>query len=232
MHNKPSVKVGDVFTNNQGSEFTVVEYTNANNLVVEFNDKNMYQCDASVGQIKRGVIRNPFVPVIEGIGYMGEGEYNSKSKFYKTWISDIKNGFIKEGDRFCDFQIYAEWRNNSRIRSDSEVRYNLIVDSEGNYVPCLLPKRISKALSTGRHKGEYLKGVFKSNKTCNKPYSAKLRKNYKPQFLGTFDTQEEAHEAYVKVKEGYVKELALEYKDQLADDVFDALMKWKVNGDN
>lgn len=231
MWNKPSVKVGDVFTNNQGSEFTVVEYTNANNLVVEFNDKHMYQCDASVGQIKRGIIKNKYFPSVCGVGYIGEGDFERDSQYYPNWTLAIKSGYIKRGDEFCDFQIYAEWRNSSKICGDSEIRYNFIVDSEGKYIPCLLPKRISKALSTGRHKGEYLKGVFKSNKTCNKPYSAKLRKKYKPHFLGTFDTQEEAHEAYVKAKEEYVKELALEYKEQLADDVFDALMEWKVDGE-
>ena len=227
--NKPSVKVGDVFTNNQGSEFTVVEYTNANNLVVEFNDKNMYQCDASVGQIKRGVIKNPFVPNVLGVGFLGEGDYAADSICYSRWTANIKNGYIKYGDEFCDFQIFAAWVNTKS--GDWEIKHNFIKDSKGDFKLCMLPKLLAKALSTGWNRGEYLKGVFKSNKTCNKPYSAKLRKRYKPHHLGVFDTQEEAHETYVKAKEGYVKELALEYKEQLDDDVFDALMEWKVNGE-
>lgn len=32
------IKVGDVFTSNQGYKMTVVEYNNANDVVVEFED--------------------------------------------------------------------------------------------------------------------------------------------------------------------------------------------------
>lgn len=230
--NKPSVKVGDVFTNNQGSEFTVVEYTNANNLVVEFNDKNMYQRNASVGEIKRGVIKNLFHPTVHGIGYIGEGKYNAESAAYKTWMNGLRDGLIKEGDVLCDFQEFGKWADDNYFGKSWVLNRNLVKGSDGKFNVCLLPRGISFAMSINGHRSsEHLLGVFKSNETTIKPYASKLRRNHKTHYLGVFDTQEEAHEAYVKAKEGYVKELALEYKDQLADDVFDALMKWKVNGE-
>lgn len=231
MHNKPSVKVGDVFTNNQGSEFTVVEYTNANNLVVEFNDKNMYQCDASVGQIKRGVIKNKYFPNVHGIGYIGEGEYTTKSIAYKTWINGLRDGFIKEGEILCNFQEFGKWADENYFGKGWVLYKGLTKDKNGSYDICLIPRRVSFAMATnGATDGGYLMGVHKSNETTTKPYYSCIRKNYKKYYLGAFDTQEEAHEAYVRAKEGYVKELALEYKEQLADNVFDALMKWKVDG--
>ena len=45
--------------------------------------------------------------------------------------------------------------------------------------------------------------------------------------IGAYDTTEEASAAYV-VKEAYVKELALEYKDQIEPRAFEALMNWTV----
>ena len=46
--------------------------------------------------------------------------------------------------------------------------------------------------------------------------------------LGTYGTQEEAHQAYVVATENYVHELAEEYKDLLAANVYDALKAYTI----
>ena len=226
--NKPSVKVGDVFKTKTG-DCKIVEYYSATNVIVEFLDEHKYQCKVEVGQLKKGKVRNVFYPSICDIGFLGEGVHNSKTPEYKSWCYAIKNGFIKQGDGFCNFQIFSDnfksepigekWVNSKRVFSGS---------SEIGQV-CKIPLSIHNAMSfSGNVDGDYLLGVFKSNVTSIKPYSSKLRKRYKTFFLGVFDTPEEAHQAYVFAKETYVKELALEYTQDLPKYIFDALMEWTV----
>lgn len=46
--------------------------------------------------------------------------------------------------------------------------------------------------------------------------------------LGTYGTQEEAHQAYIEATESYVHSLADEYKDLLAANVYDALKAYSI----
>lgn len=47
-------------------------------------------------------------------------------------------------------------------------------------------------------------------------------------YLGTFDTINEAFNAYKEAKEKYIKEVADKWKDQLEPRVYEALYNYKV----
>lgn len=46
--------------------------------------------------------------------------------------------------------------------------------------------------------------------------------------LGTFNTPEEAFEAYKQVKEVYIKELTNKYKEQITEACYQALINYKI----
>ena len=65
------------------------------------------------------------------------------------------------------------------------------------------------------------------NKT-QKKYQASCHVDGKLSFLGYYKTVEEAFNAYKKVKEAYIKEVATKWKDKIDPKVYDALMNWVI----
>ena len=60
-------------------------------------------------------------------------------------------------------------------------------------------------------------------------YRARLRIDSGLKHIGHFECAEEAHQAYMGAKEAHIKTKALEWKDRIARDVFDALMSRSLN---
>ena len=58
---------------------------------------------------------------------------------------------------------------------------------------------------------------------------AQVNKNKgKPEYLGYFNTEIEAFNAYKQAKENYIKELANKWKDQIDPRAYEALMNYTV----
>lgn len=55
--------------------------------------------------------------------------------------------------------------------------------------------------------------------------------NGKQEYLGLFDTPQEAFNAYKPFKEALCKQLALKWKSEIDPRLFDAMMKWEVESD-
>lgn len=61
--NKPAIKVGDRFLTNCHGMIEVIEYHNANNIIVRF-DEDGYIRKANSGNIQKGKVKNPNIPTI------------------------------------------------------------------------------------------------------------------------------------------------------------------------
>ena len=68
--------------NNQGYLMKIVQYNNAKDIIVEFQDKNKARVHTQYHMFKKGMIRNPFHPIVCGIGYLG----NSNSLTFKSFL--------------------------------------------------------------------------------------------------------------------------------------------------
>lgn len=132
---------------------------------------------------------------------------------------------------FFDFQDFANWYYNHPY---SEIGYDLDKDIliPGNkvYSPdtcCFIPHELNSLLTdSGKSRGRYPQGV-KLDKRSGK-FTCQINKNGKIRHIGTFLTCDDAYEAYKLAKEEYVKERALEWRDAIASDVFNALMRWRL----
>jgi hypothetical protein len=92
---------------------------------------------------------------------------------------------------------------------------------------CFLPSTINLVFKSHNYSAiGLLPGV--SQQPGSGRFKAKRSMYGKVVCLGTFSTQEEAHQAYVVATENYVHELAEEYKDLLAANVYEALKAYSI----
>ena len=75
-------------------------------------------------------------------------------------------------------------------------------------------------------RGEYPIGVTK--RVGIKGFRVRILIRNKDFHLGTFDTSEEAFQAYKVAKENYIKEIADEWRKQITEKVYEAMYAYQV----
>lgn len=240
--------VGQVRNTNEGGSFTVIEFHSATNVIIRHNDEHGHIAKVSSCQVRNGNIRNPFYPTLYGVAYMGVGKHKAKIKgksvqHYSIWTGAVMrcycpvrlakrpsyNGCTLSKEFLC-YQNFAEWYTTHEsyglgyeLDKDLLVKGNKVYSAE---TCTLIPREINLAIRTDRKKNSDLPVGVLENKIGG--YIAGVRIKSKDCHLGTFNTVEEASAAYVKAKEAYVKEVALEWKDKVEPKAFEALMNWTV----
>ena len=200
-------------------------------------------------------LQDRMIPSVYGIGYLGgnlelKTTYNSKKcNIYTQWKNMIERCYSKKlherfpsyigctvSDEFKDYSKWREWYDNYQYKHDDwHLDKDLLV--KGNKVynesTCVfLPAEINMVLvKCTASRGEHLIGVCWHK--AKKAFVAKVSKNKgKPEWLGYFNTELEAFNAYKQAKESYIKELAEEYKGMLDPRAYNALQNYVVDIDD
>ena len=194
-------------------------------------------------------------PTIRGVGYLG-GNLDLKStqngklcKIYTQWYSMITRCYSEAfhqrqptyidcyvSDDFKDYSKWREWYDNYQYKQDDwHLDKDLLV--KGNKVysesTCVfIPQEINQALTKrAASRGKYIIGVCWCN--TKKAFVAQVNKNKgRSEYLGSFNTEVEAFNAYKEAKEEYIKELADKYKDLLDPRAYEALYNYTVDIDD
>lgn len=187
---------------------------------------------------------------VYGVGYNSKGNHarsvdGAATYAYNTWKNMLERCYSARlqkkyptyigclvDSRWHDYQVFAEWiKNNEHYGLGYHLDKDVLVKGNKIYSPetsCLIPKEINKLLNDrGGARGELPIGVY-FNKHRRK-IQAQISIDGRTVSLGVFDCADAAHEAYIKRKEAYVKEKALEWKDRIAPNVFKSLLKWSFN---
>lgn len=183
-----------------------------------------------------------------GIGFNSKGEYKTNGKYtkaYKTWGKMLGRCYCPKyhasrptylgcsvADEWLDYQDFAEWFSNHEYSNRGyQLDKDLLIPGNKIYAPdrcAFVPAQLnSLLLDSGASRGQYKQGAC-FHKGKNK-FTPRINIDGKPKYLGLFDTELEAYNAYKKAKEAHVKEKALEWQDHIADNVFDALMNWELD---
>lgn len=246
-------RTGEENVNIYGSKMKIIKYKNANNIDVQFEDG--YICyNTHYQYFKKGSIVSPYDKTVLNIGCLGEGKYNytenhKNTNQYKTWFSMLQrcydNKFQEKHpsykgcgvcEEWLNFQNFAEWYEKNYYKVDNEqmcLDKDILNKNNKIYSPntCIfVPQSINKLFTKRQNdRGKYPIGV-----TCkiNNKFSSNCNINGKRKFLGYFDNENYAFEAYKKFKEDYIKEKAEEYKEKIPKRLYEAMYDYIVEIDD
>jgi hypothetical protein len=250
MNRDYSEHIGEQNKNKHGTIMTIIEFNKTDDITIQFEDEYKYIKQTTYPNFLRGVIKNPYDKTIYNVACTGDGVHkisvhNKLTIEYKTWHNMLGRCFIPkrmrgsyEGITCCkewlNFQNYAQWYKDNyyEVRNERmEIDKDILVKGNKVYSPefCVfLPQRINLLLINRKnHRGKTLLGTRHND---NGTFSAHaVGSDEKSQYLGTFPTEIEAFNAYKEFRENVFKEVAEEYKGEIPDSVYQALINRKID---
>jgi hypothetical protein len=247
-------RVGEKFLTNEGYEIEIIEYYGNRRCTVRFNDeRGTIVANKEYADLKKRIVKNPFHKSLYGVGYMGQGIYKGRhprgghTKMYNTWKNMLERCYSEKSqetnptylgctvdERWHNYQVFAEWFDknyNSEYMENWQLDKDILIKGNKIYSPetcVIVPNKINcLIIKTDATRGNLPVGVSKSGKK----FMSNLRagkENRKSTYLGTFDTPEEAFQAYKKAKEVYIKVVADKYKHQITRQCYQALYNYQV----
>lgn len=239
------VKVGDVFYNNAGSKLMVVEVNKQADVLIAFQDDYRYLVRTTAKCVRAGSVRNPYHPLVYGVGFMGVGRHKSKgddgkSKAHGIWRDMLKRCYgdnivespksykdVTVCDEWHNFQNFADWYTNHRFHGMGyHLDKDLLVVGNKIYSPdacTLVPQEVNQIVTDGgaRSRGNMMGITFVGGK--NK-FCAKISIKGRSKNLGYYEDPVEARNVYLKAKAEYIRDTAIEYHGKIEPSVFDRLM--------
>lgn len=254
-------RLGQKRINTQGCTMKVIEYSSANNIIIEFQDEYKYKVQTTWDAFLKGAIKNAYFPHVCGVGIIGSkycSHINKKEiKEYRIWHHMLTRCFDKQfkeeyptyQDVTCCkewllFETFYEWIHKQEnfetwLKTD---RYCLDKDIliKGNkiYSPntcCLVPEKVNTLfINAYAIRGTFPIGVCYIKSQPIKPYATYMYRNNKHCFLGSYKTPEEAFQVYKQHKEAYIKQVAQEEynKGTISKKCYEAMMRWEVEIDD
>lgn len=168
----------------------------------------------------------------------------NNAPYYKAWISitlrSTNQKFKDAHPTYRDCTICNEWRTLSNFKrwfedpcngyqKGLQIDKDTLVKGNKEYAPdkcCFVPQEINSVISI-KPKGKSLVIGVKPN--ANK-FEVRLSRYGKRDYIGLFDTKEEAFYAYKNAKERYIQEIAEKYfqEGKITKKVYDALFRYEV----
>lgn len=187
-----------------------------------------------------------------GIGTNSKGKYKAKrdgkmTKSYTTWKHMLQRVYSPKlhavsptyigcsvSDEWLDYQMFAEWFEAHEYSNRGyHLDKDLLLPGNKIYAPNLcvfVPRELNNLLTdSGETRGQWLQGVCFHKR--DRKFVAQMSINGKKKGLGNFDTEQEAYLAYKEAKEENVKRMANLWQDDIATNVYEALMQWELEGE-
>ena len=241
--------VGKVCKSLNSGDFKILKYNDKTNVKIQFLNTG-FETKVQLGSIRNGEVKDQYSPSVYGIGIVGTkyliSEGGVLTKEYMLWKSMLKRCYsdiykkqrptyegCEVSENFKSYEYFYEWCNKQvgfgnkdwQLDKDLLIKGNKIY-SENTCV--FIPKEINSMLvKSDKKRGEYLIGVCWRKK--DKAFIAQVNKNKgKQEYLGLFNTEIEAFNAYKQAKENFIKEQANKWKSQIDLRAYEALMNYQV----
>ena len=245
--------VGKVFSTKNFGDLVVTKYINSRTVHVKFIDTG-YETVTELKHIRTGQVRDRWKPSVFGVGVIGElpishgGKHDKEYVFWKGILErcyDEKYHSKQPTYKDCcvseDFKYYPyfkEWCNKqdgftSQDENGNYFQLDKDILVKGNKVysedTCIfIPSNInSMLLKSVTPKNNYPTGVYWHTSRLKFIAQCSDRKGL-TEYLGCFDTPEEAFICYKAHKESVVKEAAEYYKNKVDVRLYQALINYEV----
>ena len=250
--------VGKVCKSLNSGDFKIVKYNDNRNVEIQFLKTGFETTaqlgDIKSGSIKDPY--SPSVRGVGILGTKYPSKINGvQTKEYALWHSmlqrcysntDVCSAFKKKNptyegckvsENFKSYEYFYEWchkqigfdndgnGNPFQLDKDLLVKGNKVYSE---YYCVFIPKNINLLLvKSEASRGKHLIGVYWCNK--GKAFRAQVSKSKgKREYLGYFNTELEAFNAYKTAKEAFVKEQAEKWKGKIDPRAYNALMNYTV----
>jgi hypothetical protein len=228
------------FQSNNSGKYTVIEYFDNLNTTIQFEDGTILK-NITTNRIRTGVIKNYNYPSFCSKGRIGYGKYspNEDKKALSSWKNMLvrcynekqldknlsyNNAIICE--EWHNFQNYAEWFYENYDESNMRgwvLSKGILAKNNKTYSPetcCFAPQELNKIIREEKvDRKEYPIGVYKRG-TYISCFNNKQ--------IAGYETAEKAFENYKERKESYIKVLAEEWKPKIQDNLYQALLNYRV----
>lgn len=243
--------------NKQGCLMRLINYVDANNIIVEFQDNWKCKVHTAWKCFENGQTKNPYYPSVYNVGIVGNKyktiDINGKpSKEYDTWKLMLRRCYDKKTKEKCPayqdvtccdewllFENFYEWlhsQTNSKKwlnLKHSALDKDILVKGNKIYSPntcSLVPDNINSLFTKRQNvRGDDPIGVHFYEVNGN--YGAQCNNhNGKIQFLGYYTTQQEAFQTYKEYKENLIKQVAQEEyeKGNITKRCYEAMINYQV----
>ena len=237
----------------------IVVYNEQTDIIVEFQDEHKARVHTSYGNFQRGLVKNPYLPSVYGIGVIGikypVSIKSIRTKEYCVWHSLIKRCYDQKtrerqpsykiasicnewllfenfADWLCSQPNYDKWLNSERWALDKDI----LVKRNKVYSPktcCLVPQNVNCLfLKRESQRGNYLIGVrYSSDGFMASCHNPFTNKN---EIIGCYSTSEKAFAAYKNYKKDIIKRVAeIEYnKGNITKQCYEAMINYVVEIDD
>lgn len=243
-------RLGEEKYNYQGCLMKIIEYNNANDLIVEFQDEYKYKKKCHYTKFEDGGISNYYFKSLHGIGCLGNTKTkngNITKKSYSVWSSMIERCYTKKYKAYEDCLVCDEWlcfenfekwydENYYEVEKEStQIDKDILYHNNKTYSAnnCIFVPQSINTLFTKRKNGrgrykigvQYNERLRKYIASCS-VFSKEFKLN---PYLGCYKTEEEAFVVYKEQKEKIIKMVAEKYKDKVPIRLYVAMLDYSVD---
>lgn len=221
----------------------IIEYRSSTDIDILFRETGNIIRHQCYSNFRKGALKDYYLPTFYGHGMRKNGRIlnddGRRTLAFGYWDDMMKRCYYEPDverypsysecyvcDEWLDFSVFEDWVEENYYRCGDE---KMVLDKDilykGNriYAPdtaIFVPERINGLFTkTNRARGAYPIGVYYKQK--NRKFVAQVSKlsdevrgTKRQEYLGLFDTPEEAFFAYKLEKEKYIKQVADYYYDR------------------
>ena len=241
--------LGEIRKNNKGTEMKIIRYNKSDDIDVMFLDEHSYVAqNVTYLNFKRGQIKNPFDKSIYGIGYLGDGDNQTKIngkrvRAYNVWHEMIARcceesrafkysayyGICTVCQEWLCYNTFADWYEKNKYECEGRLHLDKDILYPGNkvyspYTCLLVPQYINVLFINKTNQRGLPNGIIE----CKGGYLAK----YDHKDLGIYNTVEEAYRIQTNKKKEEIIKIANEKKLELPNIVYEALLNYEFSVEN